>query len=167
VAGNTNAPRSTPLTSARVLSFAAQEGAALFVTASSEGDGGTLFVAEAAVPGAPPRGTNTADGAVRRSSSPWSTNAPFMPPQIAVAMEDYNRLVRMIRQGEQLKMTVDLRVQFHTADPMASAARIYAVVDGLSVLAAVGPAVDYTAVRDLVFTNAERELGVAAGGLHP
>ena len=57
--------------------------------------------------------------------------------------------------------------QFHTADPTASAARIYAVVDGLAVLAAVGPDVDYTAVRDLVFTNAERELGVAAGGLHP
>ena len=36
-----------------------------------------------------------------------------------------------------------------------------------SVLAAVGPDVDYTAVRDLVFTNAERELGVAAGELHP
>ena len=57
--------------------------------------------------------------------------------------------------------------QFHTADPTASAARIYAVVDGLAVLAAVGPDVDYTAVRDLVFTNAECELGVAAGGLHP
>jgi AcrR family transcriptional regulator len=57
--------------------------------------------------------------------------------------------------------------QFHTADPTASAARIYAVVDGLSVLAAVGPAEDYAAVHELVFTNAERELGVAAGALHP
>jgi AcrR family transcriptional regulator len=57
--------------------------------------------------------------------------------------------------------------QFHTADPTASAARIYAVIDGLAVLAAVGPDVDYTAVHDLVFTNAERELGVAAGELHP
>jgi len=57
--------------------------------------------------------------------------------------------------------------QFHTADPMASAARIYAVVDGLAVLAAVGPDVDYAAVHELVFTNAERELGVAAGELHP
>ena len=57
--------------------------------------------------------------------------------------------------------------QFHTADPTASAARIYAVVDGLAVLAAVGPDVDYAAVHELVFTNAERELGVAAGDLHP
>ena len=57
--------------------------------------------------------------------------------------------------------------QFHTADPAAAAARIYAVIDGLAVLAAVGPDVDYAAVYELVFTNAERELGVAAGGLHP
>jgi AcrR family transcriptional regulator len=57
--------------------------------------------------------------------------------------------------------------QFHTADPTAAAARIYAVIDGLAVLAAVGPDVDFAAVRELVFTNAERELGVAAGDLHP
>ena len=41
------------------------------------------------------------------------------------------------------------------------------MIDGLAVLAAVGPDDDYTAVRDLVFTNAERELGVAAGELPP
>ena len=57
--------------------------------------------------------------------------------------------------------------QFDITDPTASAARIYAVIDGLAVLAAVGPDVDYAAVHELVFTNAERELGVAAGELHP
>ena len=57
--------------------------------------------------------------------------------------------------------------EFHTADPLAAAARIYAVIDGLAVLAAVGPEVDYAAVRDLVFTNAEVELGVVVGALHP
>ena len=57
--------------------------------------------------------------------------------------------------------------QFHTPDPAAAAARIYAVIDGLAVLAAVGPDVDYAAVYRLVFTNAERELGVAAGDLQP
>ena len=41
------------------------------------------------------------------------------------------------------------------------------MIDGLAVLAAVGPDVDYAAVHELVFTNAERELGVAAGDLHP
>src|SRR5204863_2555220 len=41
------------------------------------------------------------------------------PAQIAVAAEDYNRLVRMIQQGEKLRMTVDLQVQFHNDDLMA------------------------------------------------
>jgi len=122
---STNAARSgpttgrggIPFTSSRILAFAAKEEAALFVTASSEGDGGTLFVAEASVPGAPPRSTNAADA--RPRTSVWSTNAPAMLAQIAVATEDYNRLARMIKQGESLKMTVDLRVKFHDDDLMA------------------------------------------------
>ena len=101
--------------SSRILSFAAREGAALVVTPSSEGDGGTVFVAGASVPGADRRGTN-APGSTPRV---WSTNAPAIPAQLAVAAEDYNRLVRMIRQGEKLKMEVDLQVQFHGDDLMA------------------------------------------------
>src|SRR6185503_5334902 len=49
----------------------------------------------------------------------WSTNAPTYTPQITLAAEDYNRLVRMIQQGEQLKMAVELQVQFHNDDVMA------------------------------------------------
>jgi Zn-dependent M28 family amino/carboxypeptidase len=36
-----------------------------------------------------------------------------------VAAEDYNRMVRMIRQGLKLKMAVDLQVQFYPDDLMA------------------------------------------------
>ena len=36
-----------------------------------------------------------------------------------MAKEHYNRLVRMIEQGEKLKMVVDLSVQFHDDDLMA------------------------------------------------
>ena len=35
-----------------------------------------------------------------------------MPAQVCVAVEDYNRLVRMIQQGEDLKMAVDLASEF-------------------------------------------------------
>ena len=38
---------------------------------------------------------------------------------MTLAAEDYNRLVRMIRQGEKLKMAGDLRVQFLDGDRMA------------------------------------------------
>lgn len=101
----------------RVLSFLATEEAALAVSLSSQGDGGTLFVSAASIPGAGGRGGGGPGSASRPSV--WSTNAPPIPAQITLATEDYNRLVRMIRQGEKLKMAVDLRVQFHKDDPMA------------------------------------------------
>ncbi len=103
--------------SSRALSLAVKEGAALVVTSSGEGDGGTIFVAQASVPTPSSRGTNVAAGSGR--SSPWATNVPPMPAQIALAVEDYNRLARMIQQGEKLKMEVDLKVKFHGDDLMA------------------------------------------------
>ena len=36
-----------------------------------------------------------------------------------MAQEHYNRLVRMIEQGEKPKMVVNLSVQFHDEDLMA------------------------------------------------
>src|SRR5438128_4784265 len=42
-----------------------------------------------------------------------------MLPQITLASEQYNRLVRMIGQGENVKMTVDLQAQYFDQDPMA------------------------------------------------
>ena len=32
----------------------------------------------------------------------WSTNAPAIPPQITIAAEDYNRMVRMIQEGHDV-----------------------------------------------------------------
>jgi carboxypeptidase Q len=99
----------------------AREGAALVVNESMGGDGGTVFVAAASVP-RPGSETNSgfdfgmnATNLVRA----WSTNAPAIPPQITVASEDYNRMARMIQQGEKLKMAVNLKVKFNDDDPMA------------------------------------------------
>jgi carboxypeptidase Q len=99
----------------RNLSFLAKEGAALVVNASSLGDGGTYVVAAASVPA--PDGQ--AAFSLTNSPRAWSTNAPAFPPQITLAAEDYNRLVRMIQQGLKLKMAVDLQVQFHPDDLMS------------------------------------------------
>jgi Zn-dependent M28 family amino/carboxypeptidase len=43
-------------------------------------------------------------------------DCPPIPAQVTMAVEDYNRLVRMTQQGEQLKMAVDLQTQYHTDD---------------------------------------------------
>ena len=96
--------------------FLADEGAAVLVDSSLQGDAGTLFVAQASLPvsGAFPF---PALGGQR--TAVWDRSAPKMLPQITVAKEHYNRLVRMIKQGQKLRMSVDLAVQYHDADPMA------------------------------------------------
>jgi hypothetical protein len=101
--------------SSRYLSFLAKEGAALVVNSSFTGEGGTYFVAAASVPGSDVRAAFTPTNAPRA----WATNAPALPPQITLASEDYNRLVRMLQHGEKLKMAVDLQVQFYPDDMMA------------------------------------------------
>ncbi len=96
----------------RLMTFLQEEGAALVVSPSTQGDGGTLFVAAASLPG-PDRafGANAAN-----QPHPWSVDAPACPAQITLAVEHYNRLVHMIQAGEKLKMAVDLQVKFHSDD---------------------------------------------------
>jgi hypothetical protein len=113
----------------RYLSFLAREGAALIVNESSAGDGGGVLVAAASVP-RPGSETNTdfsfgfgfgSDSGTNATNfiRAWATNAPAIPPQITIAAEDYNRMARMIQQGEKLKMAVDLKVKFKDDDLMA------------------------------------------------
>ena len=99
----------------RFFAFLASEKPVLIVSPSSQGDGGTIFVAGATVPSP----DNAAPFSFTNLPRAWSTNAPEIPPQITVAAEDYNRMVRMIEHGEKLKMAVDLKVQFHDEDLMA------------------------------------------------
>ena len=77
----------------------------------------------AAAPGAAadatPRRRRTAAGPPARRISPWDKDAPAILPQIVVAGENYNRMVRMIQQGEKLKMSVDLSVKFYDKDLMS------------------------------------------------
>jgi carboxypeptidase Q len=113
----------------RFLPFLAREGAALIVNESSSGDGGAVFVTSASVP-RPGSETNSDSGFGFGFGSDfgpnatnliraWATNAPAIPPQITIAAEDYNRMARMIEQGEKLKMAVDLKVKFNDDDLMA------------------------------------------------
>lgn len=100
--------------------FLMNEGAAMLVSVSSQGDGGTLFVASASSP-VP---FSSRRPATQYIGSPatrpvWALDGPTILPQMTVAAEHYNRMVRMIEQGAHLKMTVDLQVEFDSADPMA------------------------------------------------
>ena len=101
--------------SAQKIQFFADEGATLLVDASRAGDGGTIFVQSAAVP-QPFDPSPTA--IFRPRITAWDKTAPKITPQVVVAAEDYNRMARIIQQGEKIRMAVDLAVKFHEEDLM-------------------------------------------------
>ncbi|MCA1631049.1 MAG: M20/M25/M40 family metallo-hydrolase [Acidobacteria bacterium] len=98
--------------------FYLSEGAALLVD-PGRGDGGTVFVSAAAVPQAPapPGAPAFGPGAPRRFSA-YDKDAPKFLPQIVMASEQYNRLVRMIQAGEKVRMAVNLDAQYLDQDPL-------------------------------------------------
>ena len=97
------------------LRFFQTEGAALLID-PGRGDGGTIFVGAASVP-SPPRDPN-ATGPGSRGPSAYDKNGPKVTPQLVLAVEHYNRIVRMLQAGEPVKMTVDMSVEFQDADLM-------------------------------------------------
>jgi carboxypeptidase Q len=103
------------LTSAKYLFFQ-KEGAALLIDPSRAGDGGTIFVQSATVPQPPAAGPPGQGGP--RSIQSYDKNATKIPPQLVMSAEHYNRIARMIRANEKVKMTVDLAVEWQDADPM-------------------------------------------------
>lgn len=82
---------------------------------------------------------------------------PALHTEVAAQMTaDVEQLTAVINEGIRSG-------DFTATDPKVSASRILAVLDGLSVQAAMRKAVNYRTVEELVFIVAERELGVAPG----
>jgi hypothetical protein len=92
----------------RKVEFVYGEKPAMILSASSRGDGGTLFVQSA---------STGATGFTRSGPRVWDKGAKVIP-QVVLAPEHFNRLVRMIRAGEALTIAVDLEVKFHDDDLM-------------------------------------------------
>ena len=99
------------------LQFLDAEGAALIIFPSS-GDGGTIFVDAAFVPKELDMSSPIA--AVRSlfldGPQPYDAKVRPIPPQIVLAIEQYNRLARMIKAGEKLQMKVSMSTQFTDND---------------------------------------------------
>ena len=110
------APRA--ISSSDRFQFAVREGAALIVSSSPQGEGGTLFVSSATVPTPEAKGTNAAPRQ-RSYTAPWATNAAGVPPQITLCAEDYHRLVHLTQHGAKPKLEVDLQARFETNDVQA------------------------------------------------
>jgi len=90
------------------LEFCQNEGA-LVVLDAGRGDGGTLFVASATVP--QPAGTPR-----NEMINAYDAKAPQIVPQVTVAAEQYNRLVRMIQKGQKIKLEMAFDVAWTPAD---------------------------------------------------
>jgi carboxypeptidase Q len=93
------------------------EGAAVVVDVSPRGTGGTIFVQSATVASPVPKTQEEARTITRLSAYDPKAEAKIVP-QMTVAAEQYNRMIRMIQQGEKLKMTVDLQVEYQDQDNM-------------------------------------------------
>jgi hypothetical protein len=86
------------------------EGAAVTLEAGF-GDGGTVYVTNAAVP-------TPADTEPEKRPRPWNLNRPQLVPQVVVAAEQYNRLIRLITQNVPVQLEVNIAVRFYDQDPM-------------------------------------------------
>jgi len=105
---------------ARMMKFLQDEGAAVMIFNSGEGSGGTLFVQQA--------GQTLELSANIKTVIELLNDPAFQPfrkgadanmlPQMTMASEDYNRLVRMIGFGEKPSMSVNISAQYHDNDLM-------------------------------------------------
>lgn len=95
---------------ARKNQFLMDEGAAVLIDAS-RGDGGTIFVQSATVPAPPP----VAGATPGRRSGPWDKDAKLLP-QVGMAAEHYNRIVRMLQAGEKVKIETNIAVEWQDTD---------------------------------------------------
>ena len=94
------------------LQFLHNEGAALIVS-PSRGDGGAIFAEEALVPLELDMSSQLATiRSMFFGRKAYDVNAPSAVPQVVLAVEQYNRLIRMIKAGEKVRVKVSLVSQF-------------------------------------------------------
>jgi hypothetical protein len=102
---------------AKRLNFLFDEGTAVMVDNSVKGSGGTVFVSGANVAQKVPETVDEMFPINRLSAWDKAAESKIIP-QITIATEDYNRLIRMIGFGEKLKMTVNIDAKYHDEDLM-------------------------------------------------
>jgi carboxypeptidase Q len=113
--------RATQRFSSVKLNFYQEEGAALVID-PSRGDGGNIFVQQATVPqplSASPQALPDRAPDAPRQVRAWDKAAPKFAPQVALSIEHYNRLARLLEAGERVRISINLDAQFIDEDPTA------------------------------------------------
>jgi len=102
---------------AKRMNMLVDEGAAVLIDVSPRGTGGTIFVQQATVAQPVPKSIEEMRTLTRLSYYDPKAETKMIP-QVTVSAEQYNRMMRMMQQGEKLKMTVDLQVEYQDQDNM-------------------------------------------------
>ncbi len=95
--------------------MAYDEGAAV-VLEPGRGDGGTVFVQSATMPRRADPAGREGGNPFSRGPRPWATDPPDVLPQLVVAAEHYNRIVRMIQKGSHPKLAIDIETRYHDGE---------------------------------------------------
>jgi carboxypeptidase Q len=91
--------------------FVASEGAAV-VLEPGRGDGGNMNVSAVTIPTA-------IDTPFDRRPRPWAKEVTGVVPQAVVAVEHYNRLIRMLERGARIELEVNINARFYDQDLMS------------------------------------------------
>jgi carboxypeptidase Q len=92
--------------------FIQSEGAAVVLQPSVR-DAGTIYVTAATLPYPP-------DIPFDQRAKPWDLDKPAVIPQVVVAAEQYNRIVRLVARGIPVALEVGITARFYDDDPMSS-----------------------------------------------
>jgi hypothetical protein len=87
------------------------EGAAIVLQPSFR-DAGTVYVTAATVPYPP-------DVPFPKRLGPWDLSKPAITPQVVVAAEQYNRMVRLAERGIPVQLEINIAARFYDDDPMS------------------------------------------------
>ena len=85
------------------------EGAAVVLEPGS-GDAGTVYVTSALIPASP-------DIPYEQRPRSWHLNKPKVLPQVVVAAEHYNRLIRLLGRSIPVQLEINIVVRFYDEDP--------------------------------------------------
>jgi len=138
--------------SANVAKFILSEGAAVVVDNSRKGEGGTVFVSGASVANDPPKSLEDAFARGRSLTARDKAAESKMVPQMTMASEDYNRIMRMIELGQKVTMSVNIQAQYHDEDLM-----------GYNTIAEI-PGTDPVLKNEVVMLGAHLDSWHASGG---
>src|SRR5258708_6290634 len=87
------------------------EGAAVVLEAAV-GDAGTVYVTSAIIPA-------SVDVPFEKRAHSWDLNKPTVIPQVSVAAENYNRIIRLLARGIPVQLEINIDSRFYDKDPLS------------------------------------------------